>query len=99
MSTIVDHVFPPTDVHSSPSMAMNYSSFTFWREPLPKISDDVPEEDMKNTEEILDSSKEVPDPNNANSSKEASEKSESSSPATSTSSQTTVVETLDENLH
>ncbi len=39
MSTIVDLVFPPTDAKCSPSMALDYSSFTFWREPLPIISD------------------------------------------------------------
>ena len=43
MSAIVDHVFPPTDAHSSPSMALDYSSFTFWREPLPRIIDEVKE--------------------------------------------------------
>jgi len=35
MSSIVDHVFPPTS--QSPQMALDYSSFTFWREPLPNI--------------------------------------------------------------
>ena len=39
MSSIVDHVFPPTS--QSPQMALDYSSFTFWREPLPRIVDDV----------------------------------------------------------
>lgn len=40
MSTIVDHVFPPTDAHSSPTTALDFSSFTYWREPLPRIADD-----------------------------------------------------------
>ena len=35
MTNIVDHVFPPTS--QSPQMALDYSSFTFWREPLPNI--------------------------------------------------------------
>jgi len=35
MTSIVDLVFPPTS--QSPQMALDYSSFTFWREPLPNI--------------------------------------------------------------
>ena len=39
MTTIVDLYFPPTDANSSPSMALDYSSFTYWRDPLAKIID------------------------------------------------------------
>lgn len=39
MVSIVDHVFPPTDTRSNPSTALDFSSFTYWRESLPRISD------------------------------------------------------------
>jgi phosphatidate phosphatase LPIN len=98
MSNIVDHVFPPTDAHSSPSMALGYSNFTFWREPLPRIT---PEEENAETPQLAlagpeaspeDKSKESsplagPEASNA---KETNSDSSSSS----SSSQTTVVETI-----
>jgi hypothetical protein len=40
MSDIVDHVFPPSDAQSSsPSVALDFSSFTYWRESLPNVRD------------------------------------------------------------
>ena len=41
MTDIVDHIFPPTDANSSPSMALDYSSFTYWRDPVPTIMTDL----------------------------------------------------------
>lgn len=35
-SSIVDHVFPPLDV-VTPSVNQEYSSFAFWRDPIPSI--------------------------------------------------------------
>ena len=45
---MVDHLFPPrnssNNVHlkmdSSPSATLEYSNFTFWRDPLPELSDE-----------------------------------------------------------
>merc|ERR1712083_818344 len=48
MSSIVDHVFPPTS--QSPQMALDYSSFTFWREPLPNI---IAEEESSDNPVVL----------------------------------------------
>jgi len=108
MSTIVDHVFPPTDAHSSPSVAMNYSSFTFWREPLPTISDNVTELHLGGITQPQDAGTAAgpgTDQNKDESggqkdTKELSEISEQSESSSSTSSQTTIVETLqlEENL-
>merc|ERR1712029_1037065 len=39
MTDIADHIFPPTDANSSPSMNLEYSSFTYWRDPLPAVVD------------------------------------------------------------
>ena len=47
MTDIVDHIFPPTDANSSPSMALDYSSFTYWRDPVPTITTDL---DTRNDE-------------------------------------------------
>ena len=50
MTAIVDHVFPPIDGHE-PQMALDYSSFTFWRDPLPQIIDEpVKEESAESAE-------------------------------------------------
>ena len=50
MTAIVDHVFPPIDGHE-PQMALDYSSFTFWRDPLPQIIDEsVKEESAEESE-------------------------------------------------
>lgn len=92
MSTIVDHVFPPTDAHSSPSMALDYSSFTYWREPLPRITDasdvetTITEGDKVDNEKVADHV--MTSTNNA--------KIETETSSSSSSSQTTVVETMDD---
>jgi len=39
MASYADHLFPPTDANYSPSMALEFSSFTYWRDILPTITD------------------------------------------------------------
>merc|ERR1712203_1143310 len=99
MSSIVDHVFPPTS--QSPQMALDYSSFTFWREPLPNI---IAEEESSGNPVVLgiEPETEITDDNiiekipsnhcNSNSNKNDGElnTSDTSSPSSS-SSQTTIV--------
>ena len=49
---MVDHVFPPAigaNGHVSISNALNYSSFTYWREPMPDVSFSF-EDETKNTD-------------------------------------------------
>lgn len=94
MSTIVDHVFPPTDAHSSPSMALDYSSFTFWREPMPRIvdaSDDV----EAATTAVADGEKVDEKDHVMTSATNNAKETETSS--SSSSSQTTIVETITDN--
>ena len=50
MTDIADHIFPPTDANSSPSMNLEYSSFTYWRDPLPAVVDMKQKSDEKTTE-------------------------------------------------
>ena len=87
MSAIVDHVFPPTDAHSSPSMALDYSSFTFWREPLPRIIDEVKEVKEEETAAAA-----APTVDNA---KEMEKSGDNTPPSSSSSSPATVVENSD----
>ena len=51
MSDIADHIFPPTDANSSPSMNLEYSSFTYWRDPLPAVVDMKQKSDVEKTTE------------------------------------------------
>ena len=103
MSSIVDHVFPPTS--QSPQMALDYSSFTFWREPLPNI---IAEEESSGNPVVLgiEPETEITDDNNiekipsnhdcnSNANKNDGElnTSDTSSPSSS-SSQTTIVENV-----
>jgi hypothetical protein len=103
MSSIVDHVFPPTS--QSPQMALDYSSFTFWREPLPNI---IAEEESSGNPVVLgiEQETEIADDNiiekipsnhdcNSNANKNDGElnTSDTSSPSSS-SSQTTIVENV-----
>jgi len=103
MSSIVDHVFPPTS--QSPQMALDYSSFTFWREPLPNI---IAEEESSGNPVVLgiEPETEIADDNNiekipsnhdcnSNANKNDGElnTSDTSSPSSS-SSQTTIVENV-----
>merc|ERR1712076_262984 len=55
MTAIVDHVFPPIDGHE-PQMALDYSSFTFWRDPLPQIIDETKEQAEKSDNSTSSSS-------------------------------------------
>merc|ERR550532_3280198 len=84
MTAIVDHVFPPIDGHE-PQMALDYSSFTFWRDPLPQIIDETKEESAEESESKVDLNKEQAEKSDNNTS------SSSSSP-------TTVVETINDDL-
>ena len=54
---MVDHIFPPvsgSDGHDSCSNVMNYSSFTYWREPVVDITihfeDETKKSDPSNQE-------------------------------------------------
>ena len=107
MSSIVDHVFPPTS--QSPQMALDYSSFTFWREPLPNII--AEEESTSGNPVVAESEPEIAatgtDVNEKNSSNQHGninakigggngnelDKSDTSSPSSS-SSQTTIMENV-----
>merc|ERR1711988_1178437 len=107
MSSIVDHVFPPTS--QSPQMALDYSSFTFWREPLPNII--AEEESSSGNTVVAESEPEIAatgaDANDKNSSNQHGninakigggngnelDKSDTSSPSSS-SSQTTIMENV-----
>jgi len=107
MSSIVDHVFPPTS--QSPQMALDYSSFTFWREPLPNII--AEEESSGNTavaepepETVAPAGADVNEKNPSNNNGKINakidegngnelDKSDTSSPSSS-SSQTTIMETV-----
>ena len=84
MTAIVDHVFPPIDGHE-PQMALDYSSFTFWRDPLPQIIDEAKEESAEESESKVDLNK------------EQAEKSDNST-SSSSSSPTTVVEPISDDL-
>jgi len=107
MSSIVDHVFPPTS--QSPQMALDYSSFTFWREPLPNI---IAEEESSGNTVVAEPEPETaapagadvneknPSNNNGKINAKTDEgngneldKSDTSSPSSS-SSQTTIMETV-----
>jgi len=103
MTSIVDHVFPPTS--QSPQMALDYSSFTFWREPLPNI---IAEEESSGNPVVfgIEPETEIADDNNiekipsnhdcnSNANKNDGElnTSDTSSPSSS-SSQTTIVENV-----
>ena len=85
MTAIVDHVFPPIDGHE-PQMALDYSSFTFWRDPLPQIIDEAKEESAEESESKVDQMN-----------KELADKSDNST-SSSSSSPTTVVETINDDL-
>jgi len=103
MSSIVDHVFPPTS--QSPQMALDYSSFTFWREPLPNI---IAEEETVNIGATAAISGEVQQPEpeiDVNAEKNSSnpdlvinakigELDKSDTSSSSSSSQTTIMETV-----
>ena len=39
MASYADHLFPSTDATYSPSLALEYSNFTYWRDILPTITD------------------------------------------------------------
>merc|ERR1711953_559800 len=39
MASYADHLFPSTDATYSPSLALEYSNFTYWRDILPTIPD------------------------------------------------------------
>ena len=82
MSAIVDHVFPPTDAHSSPSMALDYSSFTFWREPLPRIIDEVKEVKEEETAAAAATTAAAPTVDNAKEMEKSGDNTPPSSPAT-----------------
>jgi len=84
MTAIVDHVFPPIDGHE-PQMALDYSSFTFWRDPLPQIIDEAKEESAEESESKSDQMN-----------KELAEKSDNSTSSSSNSSPSTVVETIND---
>ena len=69
-SSIVDHIFPPqncTTVHlksdASPTAQLEYSHFSFWRDPLPELNDPEPGNPEKSGSSSPSSpSKENPDP-------------------------------------
>jgi len=100
MSSIVDHVFPPTS--QSPQMALDYSSFTFWREPLPNI---IAEEESLNIATIAAAGEGQPEPETDVNEKISSnsdlvinakigELDKSDTSSSSSSSQTTIMETV-----
>jgi len=101
MSSIVDHVFPPTS--QSPQMALDYSSFTFWREPLPNI---IAEEESVNIGAAISGEVQQPEPEiDVNAEKNSSnpdlvinakigELDKSDTSSSSSSSQTTIMETV-----
>jgi len=105
MSSIVDHVFPPTS--QSPQMALDYSSFTFWREPLPNI---IAEEESSGNPVLpvgIEPETEVADDNNiekipsnhdcnsnANKNNDGELNTSDTSSPSSSSSQTTIVENV-----
>ena len=88
MTAIVDHVFPPIDGHE-PQMALDYSSFTFWRDPLPQIIDEPVKEESAEESEAKSE-------NQLQSKDQASEKSDNSTSSSSNSSPSTVVETIND---
>lgn len=52
MVAIADHVFPPIDKDNSANLTLDYSSFTYWREPMTSVQEEAsathtPDDDMK----------------------------------------------------
>ena len=86
MTAIVDHVFPPIDGHE-PQMALDYSSFTFWRDPLPQIIDEPVKEESPESAESAES---ITEP------KESFTEKSDNSTSSSSSSPTTVIESTND---